>query len=472
MLYFPHPKRRSIRMYIIKNAFFNIFRNKGRNLLVALILLIMMVSSMISLVIYSSATKQIHAFQEQLGAEVTITRNDEKLEASLASFQEPTLTQLLAFSKSNKLSSARVQGSAVSHFVNVKAVKEGNDVNGGMITQEGNPYGNAGYVRTNGILIATNYKKISDEFIHGTRKIIEGQAPASSKEVLISKELAELNHLKPGAAFEVKPSTMGLQGAIESKPMKFVISGIFEDHTLEDPTQMQIATYNRRNEVFTLLDEQLVSSNENAFTVEGSFTMKNPDEIKALNEELHQTGIGEYYEIRVNTNAYQRIIAPYQSMKKMTLLFTIGMIVTGGIILIILSFLSLRERKYEIGVLRAMGMKKHLIIKQMILEMMMLSVCCLIAGYLCAQPIMKPIAQNMLEAQVEKASNQVDPLTLSVGGNSSGVEIKESQLDISFHADTMMEITIIALLLAFISSGTAVWMIVRFEPMQILSERN
>lgn len=459
-------------MYIVKNAFLNLFRNKGRNLLIGAILLIMMVSSTTSLVIHASASKQIQQLQEQLGAEVTIKRNDEKLESSMAEFQEPTLSQLLEFSKSKRLSSARIQGSVVSRFVNIKAIKEGNDVSSGITNEEGNPYAQTGYVRANGTLIATNYEKISDEFKNGTRLIVEGKAPTSAKEILISKELAALNQLKIGDKFEIKPSSMGIQGMVETKPLKFVICGIYEDHTKEDPTQMGIASYNRRNEAFTHLDESLISSNGNIFTVEGSFTMKNPDELKALNEELHQTGILEYYELSVDTQAYQQVIAPYQSMKKMTLFFTIGILVAGGIILILLSNLSLRERTYEIGVLRAMGLKKHLIIKQMILETMMISACCLVIGWIIAQPIAKPIAQNMFDTQVEKTQNQVDPLTMSIGGNSSGVEIQETQLDVSLHPDMMMKLTLIALLLAMISSGTCVYRIVRFEPMRILSERN
>lgn len=459
-------------MYIIKNAFLNLFRNKGRNLLIAIILLIMMVSSTISLVIFASASKQIEQVQEQLGAEVTIKRNDEKLEGSMAGFQEPSLNQLLAFSKSNKLSSARVQGSVVSRFINIKTVNEGSDINGGVINEEGSAYGQTGYVRANGTLVTTNYNKISDEFINGTRKIVEGSMPLSSKEILISKDLAALNQLKIGQTFEVKPVQMGIQGVVETKPMKFVVCGIYEDHTNADPTQMGIATYNRRNEAFTLLDEQMVSTNGDIFTVVGSFTMKNPNEIKALNDELHQTGIPEYYELSVNTQAYEQMTAPYQSMKKMTLFFTIGIVLTGGVILVVLSFLSLRERKYEIGVLRAMGMKKHFMIIEMMLETVMISACCIVIGWMIAQPIAKPLAQTMLQTQVEKAQNQIDPLSLNIGGNSSGVEIKETPLDVSLKADTMIEIIFIALLLTTLSSGTAVWMIVRFEPMQILSERN
>lgn len=460
-------------MYIIKNAFFNIFRNKGRNLLLAIILLIIIIASSVTLMIHAAAGKEIGYYESQLGAEVAMKRNDEKLGTDFSQYQEPTISQLLAFSQSSYLKSSRIQGSVVSKFVNVKAVNEGNDINGGMSEQESGGQNITGYVRPNGTLIATTNEKISDEFLNGTRNIIEGKVPMNSKEVLIGNELAKLNHLKLGDTFEVKPVSMGTFGVMDTSSLKFVISGIYEDHSNEDPTQMGIASYNRRNEVFTVLDEIIATSHGNVFTVEGSFTMKHPDDIHALNEELHKTGIPQYFELSVDTQAYDRILAPYQGMKQMTLLFTVGILAFGCVILILVSMMSLRERKYEIGVLRAMGMKKKLVIGQMLLEMMMITACCLMIGLQLTKPIAKPVAQSMLHTQIEKTANQIDPSTLSIGGNSSGVSLKTKEsIDVNLSTEAMAQMILVAFLLVIISSASGVWMIAKFEPMQILSERN
>lgn len=45
-------------------------------------------------------------------------------------------------------------------------------------------------------------------------------------------------------------------------------------------------------------------------------------------------------------------------MKKITMVFLIVVLVLGAIILTLLTSILIRERKYEIDVLRAMGMKK------------------------------------------------------------------------------------------------------------------
>lgn len=69
----------------------------------------------------------------------------------------------------------------------------------------------------------------------------------------------------------------------------------------------------------------------------------------------------------------------------------IVVLIFGGIIIALLTSIAFRERKYEIGVLRAMGLKKWKVALGLWSELLILKCVCLMlglgAGTLAAQPI-------------------------------------------------------------------------------------
>ena len=128
--------------------------------------------------------------------------------------------------------------------------------------------------------------------------------------------------------------------------------------------------------------------------------------------------------------------------------------------MILLSVLSIRERKYEIGVLRAMGMKKLKVVRGILYESLITIALCLVVG-LCidavtAQPISDMISEN------QQANSQ----------NFGSVQVEQEKVEVSLSMDAVIKVSGVAVLLAVISSGAGVLYILRYEPMKILSERN
>ena len=78
-------------MYIIKNAFISIFRNKGRNILVGIIIMVIASSCAITLAIRLSADKIVTSYENKYPVTVTIGMNRANLTKSFkenASSQE------------------------------------------------------------------------------------------------------------------------------------------------------------------------------------------------------------------------------------------------------------------------------------------------------------------------------------------------------------------------------------------------
>ena len=66
-------------MYIVKNALISIIRNKGRNLLIGIIIVVIACSTTITLAIRSSAKSLINSYENSYDVEATIGINRENM---------------------------------------------------------------------------------------------------------------------------------------------------------------------------------------------------------------------------------------------------------------------------------------------------------------------------------------------------------------------------------------------------------
>jgi putative ABC transport system permease protein len=122
-------------------------------------------------------------------------------------------------------------------------------------------------------------------------------------------------------------------------------------------------------------------------------------------------------------------------------------------------------------------MKKGKVGIGFITEMIVLTVICLGLGLGAATAVSQPIADGLLENQVKIAAesqNQgIAQDTFSTDPGAAAEALKPlSELTIHLGADAVLQIILIAILLAIVSSIMGVVYITRYEPMKILSERN
>ncbi len=468
-------------MYIIQNAIKNLGRNKGRNILLGVIIFTLILISAISTTINATTDAIIDDYKTRFGSEVTIYENYEmisKMSNTERMFKPITPEQYFEFGKSDLLKD-------VSYNATISAVAEGLKA----LDQEEDQGSNAMIFNSNGeemkivnpnvVVKGVTDLATNEDFMKGKRTVSQGVAFAGPNECLLSEAFAELNNLKVG-------DTIRLLSMYENDkmPHKLKVVGVYSDTTMvgvESP--FKSAFTNRGNEI--IVDIQTASNMEMMTTfgmISAKYVLKNPESIDTFEAELRAKGLKEYYNVVTDEAGYKKVVGPVEGLSKVSTTFLIAVLALGSVILILLSSLAIRERKYEIGVLRAMGMKKQFVAAGLVTEMMAITLLCLVIAIGFATVGSQPVADVLLETQIEALKDANTAISTGPGfsmavsaagpiGTISGLE-PLTNIEIALSLKAVLQIVAISILLAYVSSLVGIIYITKYEPMRILSERN
>ncbi len=476
-------------MYLLENALFNILKNRGRNLLIGAIIFAVIVTTVIALMINSTTGGIIDDYKSRFGAEVQLAPNMEKIrEEAMKNSTDgrvmitvPSIPpeQYIAFGKSEYLQGSIYTASAgvISNEIeSVDAEKGGGSgmmmAGGPGMNQEDPPMQ---------FMLSLQGNKLAD-FEAGTRELASGEIPDELNECIISTDLAELNSIQLGDTFSFAGELRNpREGTKQSTAYTLKVVGTYYDATDEyQEGGMQNAFTNRRNEIITTYDTviQEIKPDMNGIKVNATYYLKNPDLLDAFAEEAYGKGLAQTFDVTTDEASYNKIVGPVEGLKGIAITFMIVVLIFGGIIIALLSSIAIRERKYEIGVLRAMGMKKHKVAFGLWAEMLMITLACLVIGLgvgrLAAQPVTNALLAGQVAAAEAAAEQQpAGGMMMRLQPPTTAADAEPlSNIDISLGAGTALQITGISLLLATLAALIAISRITKYEPIKILMERN
>lgn len=486
-------------MYIFQNAIRNLFRNKGRNILLALILLAIITTSAVTLIISNTAEGIIEDYKARFGTEIRISPNMENFTQGSpqggmqgggmggAVFTRRAsripAEQLLAFSESDLLQSTDLSATLRLYSDTLEPVggdTEGNA--GGMLSvRPGNGEDAVSISIPDFTLQGHDDLNLLTSIVNGERVVTEGRLYEKDGEGVISRELADANGLAVGDTMEFYATDPTGDG--ERVPLTLTVVGIYEDLVEDENAGYGIAMMNRGNEILTslgtLLQEDL--SSMMMMSVEATYRLKSPDLLEAFKSELQAKGLDlEEYTVSMDTESYNNVVAPVEGMRSVTLTFLWVVLILGGLVIVLLSVMSIRERRYEIGVLRAMGMKKSRLSLGLLSETLVLTLLCLVlglgAGAVAAQPVSDVLIRNQTESTEQEQSQSQQQWgggrqMIIAGGRAREQEPPLEHIDASLSALTLLELSGLSLLLAIAAGAAGVAQVTRYEPMRILSDR-
>ena len=188
--------------------------------------------------------------------------------------------------------------------------------------------------------------------------------------------------------------------------------------------------------------------------------------------------------------------------------FLLVILIIGGVILVVLNIFNVRERKYEVGVLTAMGMKKWKVAAQFICEILVVTMIAVVIGAGVGAVSSVPVTNALLEGQVESQNSQQSQMEENFGrpgdfgggfpgGNMGGMpggmpsDIPDdiggkNPFDDTFkgaanyitEVDSAMNLTVVfqmigvGLLLTLVASAASVLFVMRYDPLKILANRD
>jgi putative ABC transport system permease protein len=517
-------------MYILQNAIQNLLRNKGRNLMIGAIIFAIILTTVISLTINNTASAVIDNYKDKFASEVSIAPDMVKVQEEAMKnatdgrvmMKRPTISseQLLAFADSDYLKESLATGFAAANSDQITAIDQ-DDEGAGNSSVGGSSNGQTAVVSLGG---SGNFNLVGDnwqDFTDGLRSLKDdaiSAMPQADTECLISEKLAEENNLSVGdtISFTVQMSVdttdmdlsgyedgdnlvagdleyvltldaMGNFSAAREVTYELTITGIYADLTDEyaNSNMPKMAALNRRNEIMTTLGTLLAerNSNETGISVEVTYFLKNPEMLADFEAEVRAKGLSEMFNVSTDTASYEKIVKPVEGLKSISLIFMLVVIILGALILLLLCSIAIRERKYEIGVLRAMGMKKAKVALGLWSEIFAITCLCLVLGLGIGIAAAQPVSDVLLSSQAAQAeTDNAAPGGITVGTISSGMMIGGStgtssaqplsEMEINLDLVTILEIIAIALVLSSFAGLISISKITKYEPIKILMERN
>ena len=497
-------------MFIVKNALQNLRRNKGRNILLSVIIFAIIATTAVTLIINNTADGIIADYEFRFGSRVNIIPDTEQIMENLMSaiggglggmfggrgnMSNPQVSpqQSLAFAQLPYVHSYEMSAFTPAFSETLYTVDGDVDIEvGGGMFGGGRGMSIPGLDGMNAdemeLPTLRLYGNNWGDFREGLRELMDGRFPTAYGEAIISMELAELNGFAIGDTFRVYTSLASRQ-----IPRDLTIVGIFFDMTPENATGgfVRASFLNRRNEVLTTFDTIIapLGEYESGITITATYYLNEPALLPYFEAAARSLGLDPLLLVTTNEAEYLAIVEPIMGLRSVTNTFLIIVLILGGIVLIVLASLSIRERKYEIGVLRAMGMKKKKLAFGLMTEMLALTAICLVLGLAAGTLVAQPISDRLLAAQLESIVPEESPADTGglagmlgglgggrfgqmMGGAASIDAQPLSELDVSLGTRSILEIIGISLLLALLAGGVAVFTITQYEPMKILMERN
>lgn len=430
-------------MYLIQKAFHNLFKNKGRNIILFIALFAVILSAVVSLSIFSTADRVMNETKDYYANNVVLRGT------SGGSSVQPGVNDYKSFVNSDYLSNYIIYAEIPIMFTSLSKMFDSNYVNKGA--EEGatlvpHATNNVALSFTpNAIVIGMLDDKSTEAFSSGQRKIIDGTFPTGN-ECMISKDLADMNGVKIGDMIAFK---------IEKTDAECKVSGIYSDTTEAHTSTMWSPENNARNNVIV---NYTFFANYSPRTNVITFVLKNNNDIDAFQNELYSKGLSKSFFLQNDNEKYGTAVYPIANMTRLTKTFTAIIFIIGFGVIILINLLALRERRYEIGVFRAIGMSKAKISLLILGEIMILTITAVILAMFAGGIISQPAANWLLSmSQI----NVIFGFNTFITHVTAGLTIP-----------VVLETLVIAIGIVMIAGLGFIVNILRFDPIKILSDRD
>lgn len=491
-------------MNFIKRAWYSLKVKVGRSILLIAVFSAILIFILAGLTIKSAALQASENAKESIGATATLSLNRENIKEQRD--QKDTSTTDSATSRVIKLSDAEnianldkvstyniLSSSSAGETTKFTPVAETttdsttaadsnmpDDAKGPMAQAQGD-------FAISGVLSSADATDFGDDGSTLTSGEAITSADKDTNNVLIEETLAEQNELTVGDTFKISNPTD------DSKTYTMTVKGIYETSEVADSMGMSFNFMNPVNTIYasyTFANTLKGSAYKNTAD-SATYNLTAPKEMDAFAKKAEKLIDTETYAIQTNDEMYQQMLEPISNITSFSENIVLLVSIAGTIILALIVMLTIRERRYEIGVLLALGESRTKVICQFLVELIIVLLISLIIAGFSGNLVGNVVGNQLLEQQNEASTTtttqtQTDGPGGSApsgapGGNGGGgapdkmggtnttktEQIKE--LDITLSVKQLVELGGLGLGICFLSVCIASVGIIRLKPKNILT---
>ncbi|MGG5343895.1 ABC transporter permease [Enterococcus sp. AZ192] len=265
---------------------------------------------------------------------------------------------------------------------------------------------------------------MASDFSSGTAEITSGEAISESDKdtnnVVIEETLAQANDLAVGDTFKITDPED------DEKTYELTIKGIYKTSENGDSMGMMFNFLNPANTLYTSYTlANTLKGEDSAGTIDSaSYTLEDPKEMDSFVAAAEKLIDTESFSLQTNDQAYQQMLQPLNNVASFAKNIVILVAVAGVIILTLIVMMTIRERRYEIGVLLSLGESRFKVVLQFFSEIIVCMIVALIIATFSGNIVGNVVGEQLIEQQTQSAqqstTDQAGPNGMPGGDQQGG----------------------------------------------------
>lgn len=277
---------------------------------------------------------------------------------------------------------------------------------------------------------------------------------------------------KSGAAFDAtKDENVAVLGSAIATKNNLKVGSTF---TAYDTTIKVVGIYDAgntfaNNGVFTSLAALQRLSGQTGSITSATATVDSLDNLASTTTAIKSV-LGTKADVTNSQDTADTAVKPLESVKTISLFSLIGAVVAGSIIILMTMMMIVRERRREIGVMKAIGSSNIGIVKQFIVEALTLTVLALVVGLGIGVAAATPLTNSL----VSTSSSSTESTQRGMGGprgmRGFGATSRQTiqNISASVGVSTLVIGTISAFAIAIVGSAVPAFAISKIKPAEAM----
>lgn len=366
-------------MNFIKRAWLATKAKKGRTALLILVTSAILIFVLAGLTIKNAADSAVESAKSEAGATVTLSVNREAMmkafnpdsdSSSDDSSDDSSATTSVDLATAESI--AEKDGVASYLFTTTTTATAGDDISAISTSSSSSsddssdsnqPSSRGDMEMTSGDFTITgvNSTDYVSDFTSGTSEITDGvgiTSDTADNSAVISSDLADANDLSVGDTFTVTTTVDDTETSYT-----LTVVGIYENSSTATTAQTMSNASNPQNNIYTNLTTADTMKGETDTLDSAVYTLSNPEDMDNFVDEVESEIDTDSYSVTSSDEIYEQMLSPLNNISSIAQNIVILVAIAGAVILTLIVILSIRERRYEIGVLMSLGENRIKIIR-------------------------------------------------------------------------------------------------------------